>query len=181
MIHASIMFAAEAHNSQLRKGTELPYIIHPLEVAQILSYIHAPKEVIVAGILHDTLEDTQVTYQDLIHHFGETIAALVLECSNTCDGSWRTRKQQTVTKLKTTNNQNVALILCADKVSNLRSIVYDVNAIGSDIWARFSAPKEDVLWYYEQLEKAITHRHELPSNLTQEYIILYQKLKNSCK
>lgn len=181
MIHASIMFAAAAHNKQFRKGTELPYIIHPLEVAQILSYIHASQEVIVAGILHDTLEDTQVTYQDLIHHFGETIASLVFECSNTCNGSWRTRKQHTITKLEATKNQNVALVLCADKLSNLRSIVHDVSTIGSDTWARFSAPREDVLWYYGQLGKVIAHRHELPPDFTKEYITLYRELQNICK
>ena len=178
MIHTSIIFATEAHGKQLRKGTQLPYIIHPLEVAQILSYIHSPQEVIVAGILHDTLEDTLVTYQELVDHFGKNIASLVFECSNKCDGPWRTRKQYTITKLETTQNQKVALILCADKISNLRSITYDVSTTGPDVWKRFSAPKEDVLWYYEQLGKVIARRHDLPPDFIQEYTALYQKLQN---
>ena len=107
MIHTGIIFATEAHGKQLRKGTQLPYIIHPLEVAQILSYIHAPQEVIVAGILHDTLEDTLVTYQELVDHFGKNIASLVFECSNKCDGPWRTRKQYTITKLDILSAQRI--------------------------------------------------------------------------
>ena len=179
MIHTSIIFATTAHNKQLRKGTQLPYIIHPLEVAQILSYVHASQEVIAAGILHDTLEDTKVTYQELTYHFGETIASLVLECTNTCDGPWRIRKQHTITKLETTKNQNVALILCADKISNLRSIVHDVNTIGQDVWNRFSASKEDVFWYYKQLGKVIAHRPGLPTDFIQEYATLYLNLQDA--
>jgi len=177
MIHSSIIFAAEAHQGQHRKGTQLPYIIHPMEVAQILSYVHAPQETIAAGILHDTLEDTTVTYQELVNHFGDSIASLVLECTNTTSGPWQVRKQYTVMKLGTTQNQNVAFILCADKISNLRSIVYDIKAVKQEIWKRFSAPPKDVLWYYEQLGKAIASRSDLPACFVREYNALYQSLQ----
>ena len=181
MIHKSIIFAAEAHNGQLRKGTQLPYIIHPMEVAQILSYIHAPEEVIIAGILHDVLEDTAVTYQDLADQFGDNVATLVSKCTNVCSGPWRVRKQHIVTKLQTTKNQNAALILCADKISNLRSIVYDVKNVKQAIWGRFSAPKEDVLWYYGQLDKVITVKPGLPTYLVQEYATLFNDLQETLK
>ena len=178
MIHESIIFASEAHNGQLRKGTQLPYIIHPLEVAQILSSAHASKEAIVAGILHDTLEDTNVTCYDLTCRFGTEVTSLVTACSNFCTGSWRIRKQNTITKLETTQNQNVALILCADKISNLRSIVYDIKAVNQKIWDRFSAPKEDILWYYEQLGTVISKKPDLPKCLTHEFTSLYQTLQS---
>lgn len=181
MIHKSIIFAAEAHNGQLRKGTQLPYIIHPMEVAQILSYIHAPQEAIIAGILHDVLEDTEVTYQDLIFQFGGEVAALVSECSNVSCGPWRVRKQHTIMKLQTTKNQNAALILCADKISNLRSIAYDINVVDQEIFGRFSAPKEDVLWYYEQLGKVISDKPNLPACLVQEYVTLLRNLQEILK
>lgn len=176
MIHNSIIFAAEAHNGQFRKGTQLPYIIHPLEVAQILSSVQASQEVVAAGILHDTLEDTKVSYQDLACCFGDYVASLVLACSNLCDGPWQARKQHTVSKLERTQNIDVALILCADKLSNLRSIVYDAEIDRNGIWKRFSAPKEDVLWYYAKLEKAIINKPGLPAVLVQEYVALRKKL-----
>lgn len=181
MIHRSIIFAAEAHKRQLRKGTQLPYIIHPMEVAQILSYLHAPEEVIIAGILHDVLEDTEVTYQDLAYQFGDNVASLVSECTNTNCGPWRVRKQHTVTKLQTTKNQDVALILCADKISNLRSIVYDVNVVNQEIWKRFSASKEDVLWYYGQLCKVIADKPEIPTDLVQECTVLFHNLQETLR
>ena len=177
MIHSSIIFATEAHNGQLRKGTQLPYIILPMEVAQILSYINASQEAIIAGILHDTLEDTNVTYQELSFRFGDAVASIVRECSNTYSGSWRVRKQHTVTKLATTQSQDIALVLCADKISNLRSIVYDFKVVGEAVWRRFSAPKEDVLWYYGQLEKVITDNPKFPVYLVKEYTSLYQNLQ----
>lgn len=181
MLHKSIIFAAEAHNGQLRKGTQLPYIIHPMEVAQILSYIHAPEEVIIAGILHDVLEDTAVTYQGLADQFGDEVAVLVSECSNISCEPWRARKQHTVTKLQTTKNQNAALVFCADKISNLRSIVHDIKVVKQDVFGRFSAPKEDVLWYYEQLGKAITDKPGLPTCLVQEYAALLRNLQEILK
>ena len=177
MIHDSIIFAAEAHNGQFRKGTKLPYIIHPMEVAQILSSVQASQEVVAAGILHDTLEDTKVSYHDLTCRFGNVVASLVLECSNLCDGSWRARKQHTVTTLARTQDENVALILCADKLSNLRSIIYDAEIDKNSIWERFSAPKEDVLWYYAQLERAVINKPALPPLLVREYVALHQKLQ----
>lgn len=177
MIHKSIIFAAEAHNGQLRKGTKLPYIIHPMEVAQILSYQNASEEIIVAGILHDVLEDTDVTYQDLVHQFGEYIATLVSECSSDNCNSWRTRKQHTLDKIHSSDNQDVVLIMCADKISNLRSIVYDVQRGSQEVWERFSAPKNDVLWYYDQLFKEISNKPGLPIVLVREYAMLYLQLQ----
>lgn len=177
MIHKSIMFAANAHRGQLRKGTNLPYIIHPMEVAQILSSVGASQDVVVAGILHDTLEDTSVTLDELVCYFGKYIAWLVSECSNLHAGSWRTRKSYTVTKLAMTADSYVALILCADKLSNLRSIVYDTEIAGQKIWTRFSAPQEDVIWYYEQLGKALSARTDIPTILLHEYTTLYALLE----
>ena len=70
MIHKAIEFAVIAHQGQTRKGTDIPYIVHPFEVAQLLTAAGADESVIVAGLLHDTLEDTTITTEDIFHAFG---------------------------------------------------------------------------------------------------------------
>lgn len=175
MLHSAIIFAATAHNTQLRKGTNLPYIIHPMEVLQILSTVTSNEEILVAGVLHDVLEDTEVSFSELSHTFGSKVAFLVEACSNTHQGNWHQRKASNIIKMQNTNSE-IAIILCADKISNLRSIVFDFNAFGDLIWNRFSARKEDIIWYYNMLGKAIENRRELPLNFRDEYTTLLSTL-----
>ena len=78
MIHKAITIATKAHEGQIRKGTKLPYIVHPLEVGVIVSRMTQDKEVIAAAILHDTLEDCkEVTFSTLCQEFGERVAEIV--------------------------------------------------------------------------------------------------------
>lgn len=178
MFHTAVIFAATAHVEQLRKGTSLPYIIHPMEVAQILSGIDTSEEVLIAGVLHDVLEDTDVSYSDIQNAFGDKIAMIVESCSNSHTASWKERKLRTINKIATTG-VNVALVLSADKLSNLRSIVYDLSVSGEIVWQRFSATKDDVIWYYTELGKAISQRNEIPVKIKAEYAELVKKLQES--
>ena len=77
-IQKAIVFATLAHEGQCRKGTNIPYIVHPMEVMQILTANGCNETVILAGILHDTLEDTQTTPEDILHIFGQEVLDLVL-------------------------------------------------------------------------------------------------------
>ena len=76
-IHDAIIFAAKAHEGQRRKGTDIPYITHPFEVAQILMEAGCDETLIIAGLLHDTLEDTEVTAAEIEEQFGPEVLALV--------------------------------------------------------------------------------------------------------
>ena len=81
MIFKAIEFSTKAHSGQCRKGTKIPYITHPLNVAKTLIQLECSEPVIVAGILHDTLEDTRVTFDELLEIFGKEIADLVNSAS----------------------------------------------------------------------------------------------------
>ena len=76
-IHNAIIFATLKHQTQNRKGTSTPYIVHPMEVMQILTDMHCKESVIIAGILHDTLEDTETTPDEIALHFGKDVLAIV--------------------------------------------------------------------------------------------------------
>lgn len=154
-IHDAIIFAAFAHRNQVRKGTDIPYIVHPMEVMQILTENGCSEDVIVAGILHDTLEDTPTTPEQIVEKFGNHILSLVQSQSEDKSKSWRERKQHTIDMMKDAD-KDVQLICCADKLSNVKSIYADKQIVGEAVFDRFNAPKEDTRWYYESLANAFT-------------------------
>mgnify|MGYP001064948096 CR=1 FL=1 len=117
----AILFATERHAGQLRKGTALPYILHPLETMQILSNMQADINLQIAGLLHDTIEDTDTTAAEIAALFGDDVAALVNHHSEDKSKSWLERKTQALTALQTADDRLKMLVL-ADKLSNLRSI-----------------------------------------------------------
>lgn len=149
-IQKAINFAALKHKNQVRKGTQLPYIVHPMEVMQILTYLGAFDTIIIAGILHDTLEDTDTTPEEIKEEFGENILRLVQKESEDKSKSWHERKQTTIDNLKK-ESADVQMICFADKLSNLRSIYRDKLDMGEKVWDRFNATKEDEYWYYKRI------------------------------
>ena len=136
-IQEAIIFATLAHEGQKRKGTNIPYIVHPMEVMQILTECHCNDDVIIAGILHDTLEDTKTSPADIENKFGLAVLKLV-------------RKQATIDQLKTASAET-RIICFADKLSNLRSMKRDLDAIGAQLWDRFNAGTSSIKWYYSTL------------------------------
>jgi (p)ppGpp synthase/HD superfamily hydrolase len=100
-IDEAIEFASLAHKSQFRKGTDIPYISHPFGVAMLLQQAKCEEEVILAGLLHDTLEDTDTTEEDIRSRFGPTVLELVIAASEPDkSASWEERKQHTLEFLK---------------------------------------------------------------------------------
>lgn len=158
MIFAAIEFAAKAHSGQFRKGTKIPYLVHPLGVARILIERDCPEEVVVAGVLHDTVEDTPVTIGDIRRSFGEKVASLV-EAASEPDKSetWENRKRHTIEYLKTAPTE-VLLVSLADKLDNIRAIRQDYEKLGDALWPRFNRPKEEQEWYYESLAEVFSQR-----------------------
>lgn len=154
-LNQAIIFAAERHANQLRKGTALPYILHPLETLQILSIMGADRNVQIAGVLHDVLEDTDTTAEEIASLFGEDVAALVSHHSEDKSKSWAERKTTAILAAKNADDR-VKMLILADKLSNLRSIARDYVALGDDVWARFNAPKEKQAWYYNGMLDALS-------------------------
>ncbi len=158
LIEKAVIFAAKAHEKQVRKGTDIPYITHPYMVGMYLQKAGCSDEVIAAGILHDVLEDTETTYEELAEEFGVRVANLVLAASEE-DKSlpWEVRKQQSIDKLKHASMEEVQVIV-ADKLHNLRSIRTDLNRSGEEVWQRFSRGRQKQHWYYAGIVKVLSHK-----------------------
>lgn len=153
-LHDAIIFAAKAHKGQVRKGTDVDYLTHPMEVLQILTQMGADEGLLIAGILHDVVEDTDVTIDEIRERFGADAARLVEHHSEDKSLSWRQRKEQTVASLEYADKRTQMLVM-ADKVSNQRSIYADLQVLGDELWDRFNAPKEEQSWYYSAVQDAL--------------------------
>ncbi|MDL2217083.1 HD domain-containing protein [Christensenellaceae bacterium OttesenSCG-928-M15] len=155
MIHRAIKFAAVAHKGQWRKGARIPYIVHPFEVAQILTAMGASEALIVAGLLHDTLEDTATTPNELKEAFGESVLRLVLSATERKEDTWEERKLHTIQFLKTEATYEQKQLALADKLSNLRSIALDMDEFGDQLYEIFNRGKKKQHWYYKSLGESL--------------------------
>jgi|SRR5581483_1187476 (p)ppGpp synthase/HD superfamily hydrolase len=157
-IFHAIEFAAHAHAGQYRKGTRIPYIVHPLAVARILIENDAPEDVVLASVLHDVIEDTPVTLAQVRANFGENVARLV-EAMSEPDRSdtWENRKRDTLEFLETAPPE-VLLIKVADQLDNIRGIREDYMRLGETVWKRFHRGREKQKWYHQGLADVFRRR-----------------------
>ena len=153
-LNHAIIFATERHAGQVRKGTDIPYIVHPLETMLILSNMRADLNVQIAGLLHDVVEDTDTTIEEIASLFGDDVAALVGHRSEDKSKSWAERKTTAIYALKQADDR-IKMLVLADKLSNLRSIARDYAELGDGVWERFNAPKEKQAWYYNGILDAL--------------------------
>jgi (p)ppGpp synthase/HD superfamily hydrolase len=158
IIEKAIIFAAKAHNGQMRKSSEIPYITHPFAVGMLLQKANCSENVIAAGLLHDTLEDTSTTVEDLREHFGDHVTALVQAASEPDKTlSWEERKQHTIQSLKEASVEEIQVIT-ADKLHNLQSIRDQLQLTGEDTWNRFKRGGEHQHWYYSGIVRELLPR-----------------------
>lgn len=150
-IEKAIVFAARAHNKQFRKKGDIPYITHPFAVAFILQKQGCADELVIAGLLHDTVEDTAVTFDDIEREFGAKVAALVKGCTEPDRSApWEIRKQHTIDYIKTAAF-DIKLVVCADKLHNVDCILQEYKEIGDRVWQRFHRGYEQQKWYYTSM------------------------------
>lgn len=158
LIAKALRIAALAHKDDTRKGKELPYIVHPVEVAMILQENGMEDDIIIAGLLHDTLEDTELTKNEVEKEFGKRIADLVVAASEKLEKrdetDWEERKKHTINYLKNAD-EDIQILSCADKLSNAKSIAIDLDKNGENLWARFNAGYDKQKWYYRELVKSL--------------------------
>ena len=164
IIHRAIKFAAKTHQvyqDQKRKGKKIPYITHPLTVGLILSLHGASEEVICAGILHDTIEDSpsnkKVTREMIYERFGEKIAELVESVTDNKLLKGEARKKDVLERIKSYTNESV-LIKSADVMSNISEILDDHGRYGDEIFSRFSEPKQPTIQKYLNLIDTLADR-----------------------
>lgn len=157
LVEKALKYAAIAHKGSFRKGTKIPYIVHPVEAAMITAELTNDTEVVAAAALHDVVEDTIYTQDDIRRIFGERTAELVAaESENKRDDmppeqTWRMRKEETLAHLKKAPKE-VQIICLADKLSNIRAIRADYIKLKDKLWKRFNqADPSAHAWYYRAI------------------------------
>jgi myo-inositol-1(or 4)-monophosphatase len=154
LVTEAAAFAARAHEGQVRKGTNIPYIVHPMEAAAIVAALTDEPELIAAALLHDVMEDCGVTYAQLCERFGPRVAKIVREdsqCQSTASGErapWGVRKRAAVERFRS-SDRDEKLIVLADKLSNMRAMFRDFEREGAAMFAKFN--ERDMrrhAWYY---------------------------------
>ena len=151
----ALRYAAMGHEGQVRRNSGVPYFEHVVAVAWILDRAGFDEEVVIAGLLHDLVEDTQITLADIRQKFGLVVAELVAHCSEVKTDSegrkrpWIDRKRDHLAALADAPVQARAIVL-ADKLHNLISIAIDLRE-GRPVWNEFHAEQDQVLWYYDAM------------------------------
>jgi len=178
LIEEAIIYATVMHQGIVRKFKKNPYILHPLEVAQILSTMTDDQEIISAGILHDIVEDTDGTLAEIERRFGKRVAFLVESESESKypnqekHSTWKWRKEESLAVLKNTNDLGVKMLWLADKLSNIRSLARNYAEEGNEIWQSLNQRDPEMqCWYYRTVAETL----ELSLNKTgafKEYIYL---------
>lgn len=163
-IAKALALAVEAHDGQKRKGTNIPYMAHPMGVASIALDHGADEEQAMAALLHDAVEDGGPQYAKRIREqFGDRVANIVEGCTdgvpdaNGKKEAWKLRKERYISHLQHASD-DVLLVSGSDKLHNARAIVEDLLRIGPAVFDRFTATQEQTLWYYETLSGVFSNR-----------------------
>jgi (p)ppGpp synthase/HD superfamily hydrolase len=154
-LERALRLASYWHRSQTRKASGIPYVQHPVAVAMIVDRLGFDEDVVIAALLHDVVEDTEATFEDVAREFGDDVASLVRDLSEEKTDAqgqkrpWDVRKRDHLQKLANASVQAKAIAL-ADRLHNLTSMQVDL-ADGTDpqgFWIRFNAPRADIFRQY---------------------------------
>lgn len=164
--HLAVKYATFWHRHQVRKSTDLTYILHPLGVASLVLEAGGNEDEAIAALLHDVPEDCggQVMLEEIEALFGPRVAEIVAGCSDTLvedranKPEWRVRKQGHIDEITTSADKGLHLVTAADKLHNARAIVTDLQNHGPSVWNRFNATQDDILWYYTEMLNALTEK-----------------------
>ncbi|MCA1012492.1 HD domain-containing protein [Halobacillus halophilus] len=154
MIEKASRFAAEAHRGQKRKNSNTDYFVHPERVADSLLKAGFRQEIVCAGYLHDVVEDTSYTLQDIEKEFGLDVKALVEAHTEDKSKSWQERKSHTIQSVREGSLELKALIV-ADKLDNLQSLITDLEVNGDKVWSNFNADYRHQKWYYQSVAEVM--------------------------
>ena len=161
LLDRAIVFAVKAHSGTERRGKGFPYIVHPMEAMEIVSTITHDQELLAAAVLHDTVEDTDVTEEQIRKEFGDRVASIVASESDTFEegvkeeDSWHARKQSAIERLASAS-MDAKIVALGDKLSNMRAIARDYSKVGDRLWDLFHVkdPK-DHEWHYRGLADSL--------------------------
>lgn len=150
LLEKAKIYATKAHLGQVRKSTVTPMIEHPIRVAETLKAAGFRNEVVIAGYLHDTVEDTDVTLEDISNEFGKEVAAMVAGNTENKDLTWEERKQHTIDWIKEAPLEIKALIV-ADKLDNLNSLIVEFEKQREGLWRHFKRGRDKQKWYFSSV------------------------------
>jgi len=159
-VERALLVALDAHSKHVRKGSDEPYVVHPLHVALLLTQLGADFEVVQAGLLHDVVEDCEDwENSDLEREFGARVAALVAEVTEDKDLSWEERKQAQVDEVPSLSVGALSIKAC-DKLHNLETLALALRRAEdqTDVWSRFSGGRAATLTMSELLVEALALR-----------------------
>ena len=163
-ISQALALAVEAHDKQVRKGTQIPYVAHPMGVASLALDFGADEDQAIAALLHDVLEDGGPQFAPVIEkRFGRRVLSLVEGCTDGVPDAagekapWTERKRAYLAHLAVADAE-VLLVSGADKLHNARAILSDLLTVGPSVFDRFTAKKEGTLWYYRALADIFSKR-----------------------
>lgn len=150
------LFAIKAHKGQIRKSElDKPMIMHPISVGMLLEKYGYDENIVAAGYLHDVVEDTKYTIEDIKQEFGEDIASLVMGASEIDKSlSWEERKKQAIETIKTLPLRN-KLVICADKINNLEDLKIIFEKNGQRDFSAFNRGEDQQKWYYTNIYKSL--------------------------
>ena len=162
LLDRAIVFAVKAHHNTERRGKGFPYIVHPMEAVEIVATITSDQELLAAAALHDTVEDTEVTVEQLRAEFGDRVAELVFaESDRFTEGvseedSWHDRKQAAIDRLASASH-DAKVVAMGDKLSNMRAIWRDYQEKGDELWKIFHVTnKASHEWHYRGLAASLS-------------------------
>lgn len=162
LVSKAVCLAAEAFDRKKRKGSGTPAVLHSLEAASIASLLTKDENIIAAAVLHDVVEDTDISLDEIRRDFGPRVAELVeAETENKrkelpAVQTWHIRKQESIDLLRNSEDEGIKIIFLSDKLSNIRSIYSDMLKEGDTVWQKFNQKDpEEYYWYYKCIAEAL--------------------------
>jgi len=162
----ALNYACRLHSSQRRKGSDVPYVAHLLSVAALVLEHGGNEDEAIAALLHDAVEDQggAATAAEIVNRFGPNVAAIVEGCTDTDQEpkpAWQARKEAHLSRLAAAS-RSVQLVIAADKLHNVRSLIADYRLLGESLWQLFSGGRQGTLWYYRAASQSLSHLHGTP-------------------
>lgn len=151
----ALLKSIQLHQGQTRKHDgKTPFIVHPVGVGFLVAHYTKDEDIIAAALLHDTIEDTAYTKEELLADFGPRVAGMVLDVTEPprSEMAWKERKQWYIVHLKKAGYE-ARLISLADKINNLTSMMDGYRIEGEAMWKKFNSDK--TLWYYEEIYRVV--------------------------
>jgi len=152
IIERAAALAARGHKEQIRKHDNVPYVVHPFMVSRILTKHGFADEVIAAGLVHDVLEDTDISKEAIKKECGEEVLSIVEGLSEDKNLEWDDRKRGYI-ELVRKGSDEIKAVSCADKVHNMTNMLHAYSKMGNELWTRFSRSKEKRLWFEQEVLK----------------------------